>query len=203
MRSLIKYIILILVVVGIGLVIRNVILKSKNTEDTFINNKNDGKYYQVTVSLLDKDNDKFISGAEMSIETEAGQVMEKWTTKDEEYVITTVPKGKYVLKQNNTVDGYDYNQDDTVFTITDKDIKLIVYNTRSDSDDNSNTGESNTDGSNNGTNNNSANHVNENVGVVDTLSIKNPIVTILGSIITIAGIMLIVFNKKIFAKDEA
>ena len=63
MKSLIKFLVLALVVVGIGLVLRNVILKSKNNNDTFIDSKKDGKYYQVTVSLLDKETEKYISGS--------------------------------------------------------------------------------------------------------------------------------------------
>ena len=186
MRSLIKYIVLILVVVGIGLVIRNVVLKSKNAEDTFIDNKKNGNYYQITVSLLDKENDKHISGSVLSVETEKGQVIEKWTTKDEEHVITTLPKGKYVLKQVSAADGYDYNEDDTVFTITDKNLKLVVYNNRTGSENASNN-----------SNDNSDNNVNENVNVVDTLSLKNPLSIIFGSIVVIAGAMLLVFNKKL------
>lgn len=189
LRSLIKYIILILVVVGIGLVLRNVILKGKNAEDTFIDNKKNDGIYQVTVSLLDKDTEKFISGSVLSIETEEGKVIEKWTTKNKENVITNLAKGKYVLKQVSAAEGYDYNEDDTVFTITDKNLKLVMYNTV--------TGSESSSSNENGSNSETGNNVSESVGVVDTLSIKNPLVTILGSLILVAGATLLVFNKKI------
>lgn len=183
LRGLLKLLVLLLVVVGIGLVLRSVILKSKPATDAFTENKKNGKYYQVTVSLLDKDTEKFISGSVLSVETEDGKVIEKWTTKDKEYIITNLSKGKYILKQVSAASGYDYNEDDTVFTITDKNLKLVMYNTSTSSANSSST--------------NSNNNVNENVGVVDTLSFKNPLSIILGSIIVLAGATLLVFNKKL------
>lgn len=183
LRGLLKFIILALVVVGIGLVLRSVILKSKNAEDAFQDNKKNGKYYEVSVSLLDKDTEKFISGSVLRVETESGKVIEKWTTKDKEYVITNLTKGKYILKQVSAAEGYDYNEDDTVFTITDKNLKLVMYNTSKSSATSSTS--------------NSNNSVNENVGVVDTLSFKNPLSIILGSIIVLAGSALLIFNKKL------
>ena len=195
LRGLLKFLVLILVVVGIGLVLRSVILKNKNIDDTFTKNK-DGKYYQVTVSLLDKDTEKYISGSVLSVETENGKVIEKWTTKDKEYVITNLSKGKYILKQVSAAKGYDYNEEDTVFTITDKNLKLVVYNTTTDSE-NSTNNENETNTQNNENNENGGSSVSENVGVVDTLSFKNPLATIFGGLVLIAGAMLLVFNRKL------
>ena len=195
MRSLIKFLVLALVVVGIGLVLRNVILKSKNNNDTFIDSKKDGKYYQVTVSLLDKETEKYISGSVLSVETEKGKVIEKWTTKDKEYIISNLSKGKYILKQISAPEGYDYNEDDTEFTITDKNLKLVMYNAPS-SENTTNTENNNSTNNSNNENNN----VNENVGVVDTLSFKNPLATIFGGLVVLAGAMLLVFNKKLLER---
>ena len=194
MKSLIKFLVLALVVVGIGLVLRNVILKSKNNNDTFIDNKKDGKYYQVTVSLLDKETEKYISGSVLSVETEKGKVIEKWTTKDKEYIITNLSNGKYILKQISAPEGYDYNEDDTEFTITDKNLKLVMYNAPSSENT------TNTENNNSTNNSNENNNVNENVGVVDTLSFKNPLATIFGGLVVLAGAMLLVFNKKLLER---
>jgi uncharacterized surface anchored protein len=164
------------VVIGIGLVIRNVINNSKNS-DNWQKDSKDKAYYQVTISLLDKDDNSFIEGAVLIVRTEAGQVLEKWTTSDEEYIITMVPKGDYTLEQVSAADGYIINEENIEFTVTDKDIELVMYNEIDNY---------NIDISNNS----------EDIPVVNTLSIRNPLTSILGISIIGFGVMLIVFYKK-------
>ena len=176
-RNAIKYILIILVVIGIGLVIRNVVNNSKSDSD-WQKDEKEKNNYQVTVSLLDKDSEAYIEGAVLTVKTEAGQVLEKWTTTDKEYVITMVPKGKYVLEQISTIDGYILNEDKIEFTVLDKDLKLVMYN-ESDKEENK------TD-----------NRVTNNVPVGDTLSLKNPWSSVIGISVIGFGLLLIIFYKK-------
>lgn len=178
MRNIIKYALIILAVIGIGLVIRNVVNNSKSTDEWKGDESNSDSYYQVTVSLLDKDSNDFIEGSVLTIKTEAGQVLEKWTTTKDAYIITLVPKGSYTLEQVSTIDGYVLNEDKIEFTVEDKDLKLVMYNESEESSDAS------------------SNTTNQDVPVVNTLSLKSPLVSVLGISIITFGIVLIVFYKK-------
>lgn len=176
-RNIIKYVIILVVVIGIGLVIRNIVTRDNKSfkEDE---SKGTKPYYQVTVSLLDKDSSKYIEGATLVIKNEASEIIEKWKTTDKSYVVTMVPKGKYVLEQLEASDDYSLNENSIEFTISDKDLKLVMYNTSENSaNDNDNT--------------------QQEIPVGDTLSINSPIEVILGTFIIIMGVMVICFRKKI------
>ena len=71
-----------------------------------------------------------------------------------------------------------------------------MYNTYTDSE-NSTSNKKETNTQNNEDNGNSKNSVSENVGVVDTLSFKNPLASIFGGLILIAGATLLIFNRKL------
>lgn len=178
MRDIIKYIIIIVVVIGIALVIRN--LFSSNSEN-FNNNEisnEERTSYKVTISLLAKDTDNFISDSVLAIRNNEGKIIEKWTTTDQEYVVNMVPKGTYSLEQISNSEGYKKNEETIEFTVEDKDIKLVMYNEKGDTSDNE------------------VNNTTTDVPVVNTLSIKNPLSWILGIITIISGMGLIFLKRQ-------
>ena len=183
LSNVIKYGLIILAIIGIGLVLRNVVIKSKNNTD-WEETKNNQNYYKVTISLLDKNTSDQIEGFTLSIKNDKGQVIERWTTTKESYVVNTIPKGKYTLEQESAPEGYSLNEDVVEFTIKDKDIKLVMYNENSQS-----------------SSTNSNNSITNDVNVVDTLSLKNPWLTI-GTCISIFGLSLIIFYKRNNIKEQ-
>lgn len=180
MKDIIKYIIIIIVVIGIALVIKN--LFNTNNENFSNNNKasdTTNTSYKVTISLLDKDTNDFISGSDLAIRDNEDNIIEKWTTNDNAYVVTMVPKGTYTLEQISNTEGYNLNEEPIEFKVEDKDIELIMYN-----EENTNTS-------------NIPQNTTSNVSVANTLSLKSPIYTILGTLTIISGLSLIFYKRKI------
>lgn len=126
-RDVFKYVGLALVAVGIVVVMKS--LFSSDTEwketETKASTK---KAYNVTVSLIDKDTNAYISDSKLVVKNSKGNVVDEWTTSDGVHLISNLSNGTYTLNQETTSSKYFLNTDTITFKIEGKDQKVSMYN---------------------------------------------------------------------------
>lgn len=126
-RDVFKYVGLALVAVGIVVVMKS--LFSSDTEwketETKASTK---KAYNVTVSLIDKDTNAYISDSKLVVKNSKGNVVDEWTTSDGVHLISNLSNGTYTLNQETTSSKYFLNTDTITFKIAGKDQKVSMYN---------------------------------------------------------------------------
>ncbi len=182
-RNIIKYGGLALVIIGIIIVMKNLFASDTEWQETKKNtsvNKNGS--YNVSVSLLDKETEAYVTGAKLIVKDGKGNVVEEWTTDSGVHLLSNLKNGSYTLIQESTNDKYFLNSDVITFEVKDKDQKVTMYNIALTEEEIRN-GVSNT--SNNSTTNPSE------VGVENTLSTKSIFSTVMAFVSIILGSIMI------------
>ena len=189
MRNVVKYVGIVLVIAGIILVMKNLFTqedewsrpKNKKDETTAV------AHYSAKVQLLDKESSSFLSGATLVVKDEKGEVIDKWTTDGGVYLINSLKKGTYTVEQESAPDGYHKTDEKVLFTISDKDEEITIYNVKMTEQEIEETRLKNT--------------TSNEVGVENTLS-KKSIWSILGGVASIGiGVGLILYQKKSSSND--
>ena len=192
MKNVIKYVGIVLVIAGILLVMKNLFTqdeewntttKKKTTEET-----TEVTYYSAKIELLDEESSSYLSGSNLVLKKENGEIIEKWTTDGGVHLVNKLEKGTYVIEQESAPDGYHLNEEGVTFEIKNKDKDVVMYNTKMTEEEIEEARLQNTTSS-------------EVAGVDNTLSEKN-IWSILGGVISIGvGIGLILLQKKSSSND--
>lgn len=126
-RNIIKYGGLTLVLIGIILVMKNLFTNGSDwTTDNKRKNKNG--YYSAQISLLDKETESYLSGANLVVKDASGQVVSGWTTEAGVHLVENLKNGTYTLNQETAIEGYHLNEDNIVFEINGADETVVMYN---------------------------------------------------------------------------
>lgn len=126
-RSIVRYVGLTVIVIGIVLLVSN-LLNSNNRE--FKSNKNNDivKYYSVSIKVLDKETKKFLNGGSFVLKDNEGKIIEEWEQTENIKRIGKLKKGTYVIEQKSSLDGYEMS-DKLTFRISNSDKNIDIYNT--------------------------------------------------------------------------
>ena len=126
-RSIVRYVGLTVIVIGIVLLVSN-LLNSNNRE--FKSNKNNDivKYYSVSIKVLDIETKKFLNGGSFVLKDNEGKVIEEWEQTENIKRIGKLKKGTYVVEQRTSIDGYEMS-DKLTFRISNSDKNIDIYNT--------------------------------------------------------------------------
>lgn len=179
-KNIIKYGGLTLVIIGIVLVMKNLFTSDTDWQnDKSKNNKT--AYYNVKVSLLDKDTQAFLEGANLVIKDESGQVISGFTTESGVHLVQNLKKGNYTLLEEQAPEGYHLNEEGVSFTIKNSDEVVTMFNTALTEEEKAELKQQNT--------------TSDEVGVENTLSNKS-IISLLGGIFTLAIGLTIIFSQK-------
>ena len=177
MRSIIKYLGIALVIVGILLVMKNLFTKESNFESN--NKTNNIKYYTANIKLLDNDTKDYIEGAKLVLKDSNNKVIVEWTTEKRVYKVNKLENGEYTLIQTEASENYHLNETEINFEIKNKNKDVVIYNTKMTEEEIK-----------------EANTTKEEVGVDNTSSTKNILTSILAIIITFIGLNRIYKVKK-------
>lgn len=124
MRNIIKYVGILLVIVGIVLVMRNLFSKDTDWSSDKVS------YYSAEISVLDKQSKSFVVGAEMVLKDSDGKVIDEWTTESGAHKVNKLEKGSYTLTQVEAADYYHLNEEKITFQIKNRDKDVLMYNTK-------------------------------------------------------------------------
>lgn len=127
MKTIIKYLGIALVIVGILLVMKNLFAKGN---DTFKDKKDEIKYYNATIKLLDNDSKEYVDGAKLVLKDEENKIIAEWTTDKNIYVVENLKNGKYTLTQESTSKYYHKNETGVSFEIRGSNKNVVMYNTK-------------------------------------------------------------------------
>lgn len=177
MKSIIKYLGIALVIVGILLVMKNLFTKESSWESD--NKLNNTKYYTANIKLLDKDTKDYIDGAKLVLKDNKNKVVAEWTTGKKVYRVSNLENGEYTLIQTNASENYHLNELEINFEIKNKNKDVVMYNTRMTEEEIK-----------------EANTTKSEVGVDNTSSTKNILTSIFAIIITFIGLNKIYKVKK-------
>lgn len=189
MRNVIKYVGIILVIAGILLVMKNLFSQDESFNGTKKNKTDVSEvtYYNAKISMLDKETDAYLKGISLVLKNEKNETIEKWTSEEGTHLVNKLKKGKYTIEQENTLEGYKENEEVTTFEIKDKDTEVTMYNVKLTEEEKEELRQQNT--------------TSNEVGVENTLSVKN-IWSILGGVASIVlGVGMILFQKKSSSND--
>lgn len=187
MRNIIKYVGIILVIAGILIVMKNLFAQDGGVSNTGKNKNKEIVYYSAKIKLLDKETDAYLNGATLILKKESGEVVERWTTEGGVHLVSKLKKGKYVVEQESSVDGYHLNEEGVSFEIKNKDKEVILYNTKMTEEEIEEARRQNT--------------VSNEVGVDNTLS-ERSIWAIIGGIASIGiGVGLILVQRRSSSND--
>ena len=125
MKTIIKYVGIALVIVGILLVMKNLFSKESN-----LSNKQEKSYYTARIKLLDQQNKNYIEGAKLTLKDKNNKIIAEWTTESKAKLITKLAKGKYILTQTNAAENYHLNKTEITFEIKNDDKDVIMYNAK-------------------------------------------------------------------------
>lgn len=120
--KMIRYLVLVLVVIGVALIVGTVI--NNNGAKSFLD-KN--KTYSVSIKVKDRETKKVITGGEFVLKTSDGKVIEEWVLKDEVKRISKLENGTYVIVQKSALDGYEIS-DEVTFKIYNQEKEITIYN---------------------------------------------------------------------------
>lgn len=179
MKNIVKYVGIVLVIVGILLVMKNLFAKDTDWSSNKNSSKTTEVYYSAKIKLLDKDTDAYLTGGELELRDENGEVVGEWTTEAGVHLINKLKKGKYTLVQTGAPEDYHLNEEEITFEIKSSDKEVTMYNVKMTEEE---IKEKNT--------------VSNEVGVDNTLSNKSVLSVIMAAIASSAGIYLIYKEKK-------
>lgn len=177
MRTIIKYIGIALVIVGILLVMKNLFTKETNWDNNIEETKE--TYYIAKIKLLDKETKKYLTGSKLILKDENNEIIDEWTTDTKTHTIKELEKGTYTLIQSTAPENYHLNKNSLTFEIKNSDKDVVMYNTKMTEEE---IKESNTTKS--------------EVGVDNTLSSKSILTTIIALITITLGLTTIYKVKK-------
>ena len=177
MRTIIKYIGIALVIVGILLVMKNLFTKETNWDNNIEETKE--TYYIAKIKLLDKETKKYLPGSKLILKDENNEIIDEWTTDTKTHTIKELEKGTYTLIQSTAPENYHLNKNSLTFEIKNSDKDVVMYNTKMTEEE---IKESNTTKS--------------EVGVDNTLSSKSILTTIIALITITLGLTTIYKVKK-------
>ena len=130
LKSIIRWVGLALVVIGIILVMKNLFNSNKewNSGSDKKSSVKVKSYYNVSVSLKDEESQAFISGAKLSVKDSNGNVISNWTTENGVHLVSKLKKGTYIVVEQSAADGYVLNNDGVSFEIKNSDKEVVMYN---------------------------------------------------------------------------
>lgn len=190
LRNVIKYGGLVLVIIGIIIVMSNLF----TSDDTWKGSSSSGQLesnsaYSVKISLLDKETEAFVTGANLVVKDKDGQVVSGWTTDNGVHLITGLKNGTYTLTEESAPSGYHLNEDGVTFKVKNKDQEVVMYNFSMTEEELNNA--SSSDGS----------SASNEVGVENTLSEKSIVTSIIAMICIVSGVFLMIKSKLNFQQE--
>lgn len=120
--KMIRYLVLVLVVIGVALIVGTVI--NNNSDKNFLD-KN--KTYSVVIRVKDRETRKVITGGEFILKTSDGKVIEEWVLNDEVKRISKLENGTYMIVQKSAALGYETSEEVT-FKIYNEEKEITIYN---------------------------------------------------------------------------
>lgn len=179
MKSIIKYLGIALVIVGILLVMKNLFSKESSWEsDNKLNNIN---YYIANIKLLDKDTKDYVEGAKLVLKNSKNEIVAEWITGKRVYRVNNLEKGEYTLIQTGASENYHLNELEINFEIKNKNKDVVMYNTKMTEEEIKN-----------------ANTTKTEVGVDNTSSTKNILTSVYAIVISFVGLNIIYKVKKTY-----
>ena len=179
MKSIIKYLGIALVIVGILLVMKNLFSKESGWEsDNKLNNIN---YYIANIKLLDKDTKDYVEGAKLVLKNSKNEIVAEWITGKRVYRVNNLEKGEYTLIQTGASENYHLNELEINFEIKNKNKDVVMYNTKMTEEEIKN-----------------ANTTKTEVGVDNTSSTKNILTSVFAIVISFVGLNIIYKVKKTY-----
>lgn len=181
-KDAIRYAVIILIIVGIVLVMKSLISEDSNwkNDNTKNTNKTEEVLYNASISLIDKNTEELIEGANLVVKDENGEIIDSWTTTDEIYTITEIKPGTYTIEEDKAPEGYKLNEEGVTFKIENMNVDVAMYNEAMTEEELEFDKEQNT--------------ISNEIGVDNTLSSKNMFVTILSIISFITGLVIISYQ---------
>lgn len=179
MKSIIKYLGIALVIVGILLVMKNLFSKESGWESD--NKLNNIKYYVANIKLLDKDTKDYVEGAKLVLKNSKNEIVAEWTTGKRVYRVNNLEKGEYTLIQTGASENYHLNELEINFEIKNKNKDVVMYNTKMTEEEIK-----------------SANTTKTEVGVDNTSSTKNILTSVFAIVISFVGLNIIYKVKKTY-----
>jgi len=125
-RSVIRYVILTFVVIGIVLLFASLVGNKENNKFNSDNGSN-SKYYTASIRVLDKESKKFINGGEFILKNSSDKIIDEWNNSENIHRVTKLKNGTYVIEQVSAIDGYSMT-DEVIFKISGSDKNVVVYN---------------------------------------------------------------------------
>lgn len=186
-RNIIKYVGIALVIVGIVLVMKNLFTKDEGWSETTKKSASKDAYYSASIRLVDRESNAFITGSKLVLKNEDGEVVEEWTTEGGVHLVNKLKNGKYVLTQESTTEAYHLNEDGVSFEIDGADSDVVMYNIALTEEEKAVIKAQNTTAS--------------NVNVDDTLSKKSIVSIFIGIASIIAGVALILVQRRSSSND--
>ena len=171
-KSIIKYVGIALVIVGVLLVMKNLFAKDDINMD-------EEKYYSVKIKLLDKDTSDYLEGAKLILKDQDGDIVKEWISTNKSYTVKNLINGEYTLIQDSAIENYHQNYDGVTFKIKDSNEEVVMYNIKMTEEEIK-----------------EANTSKDEVNVDNTASSKSILVVILATILTSVGFNLIYKVKK-------
>ena len=120
--KIVRYLVLVLVVIGIAFLVGTVI--NKTSDKKFLDNN---KTYSVSIRVMNRETKKVITGGEFVLKTSDGKVIEEWVLNDEVKCIDNLENGTYVIVQKSASDGYEIS-DEVTFKIYNDEKEITIYN---------------------------------------------------------------------------
>jgi len=127
-KNIVRYLGLALVIVGIVLVMKNLFSTDTgnwNSKDV----KSNKVYYEANIKLLDAETEDYIMGSNLVLKNAKDEVIDEWTTKEEEHTVIKLEKGTYVLEQTSVADGYEDDKKTITFKVSNENKEIVMYNT--------------------------------------------------------------------------
>ena len=126
-RSIIRYIILTAIVIGIVLLMGSLINKDEKTEFNSSKGNNQINYYTASIKILDKETKKFISGGKFILKNSKDEIVDEWIGTENIHRSTKLKNGTYTIEQTSPIDGYNKTEE-VSFKIYNSNKDVDVYN---------------------------------------------------------------------------
>lgn len=193
-KDAIRYTLIIIIVIGIVLVMKNLInnegkweTKGTKSKDT---DKTEEVYYNANIKLVDKSTEEILSNGQLVVKNANGEVVDSWTTTEEIHIVTKLKPGTYTLEEESAPEGYRLNEEAVTFMVEKKNVDVSIYNEALTEEELETLKAENTSS--------------DEIGVDNTLSIKNNTKIIISLLCLISGILLIMYQSnqksKLFKK---
>lgn len=180
MRNIVKYVGIVLVIIGILLVMKN--LFSKETEWSSKKSGTSEVTYSVRIKLLDKESNDYLTGGKLVLKDNKGEIVSEWTTEGSVQVINKLNSGKYTLIEEEAPADYHLDEEGISFEIKNADKEITMYNLKMTDEEKEEERIKNT--------------VSNEVGVDNTLSNKSILSVLVALVVSSLGLGIIYKVKK-------